>query len=150
MIFNQIDQPALTDDIKLVIANTFVNSLKRNEWENMRAILADDATWTLPGTSLLSGLANGAEAIISRAQGLKNFGVNFSLKHILIGINGFSLSLHNTASRGDLILDEQVAIVFELKNNIIVSMATYLSDVPGINAFFIEGVHKEIQSQSNE
>jgi len=129
-----------TDDEKLALANTFVTSLKSNDWDTMRSILADDASWTLPGTSLLSGLANGAEAIIKRAQGLKHFGVNFDLKYILIGLHGFTLSLHNTASRGDLILDEQVAIVFEVADEKITGMATYLSDVPGINAFFIAGI----------
>lgn len=126
-----------TDDEKLAIANKFITSLKNNDWDTMRSILAADASWTLPGTSLLSGLADGAEAIIKRAQGLKHFGVNFDLKYILIGLNGFTLSLHNTASRGSLLLDEQVAIVFEVKGGEVISMATYLSDVPGINAFFI-------------
>jgi ketosteroid isomerase-like protein len=129
-----------TDDEKLALANTFITSLKSNDWETMRTILADDASWTLPGTSLLSGYANGAEAIIKRAQGLKHFGVNFDLKYILIGFKGFTLSLRNTASRGDLILDEQVAIVFEVNGGKIVDMATYLSDVAGINAFFIAGI----------
>ncbi|MBB6109086.1 nuclear transport factor 2 family protein [Mucilaginibacter lappiensis] len=129
-----------TDNEKLALANIFVTSLKSNDWDTMRSILAADASWTLPGTSLLSGPANGAEAIIKRAQGLKHFGVNFDLKYILIGLTGFTLSLHNTASRGELILDEQVAIVFEVNGGKIVSMATYLSDVPGINAFFIAGI----------
>lgn len=130
----------LTDNEKLLIARTFITSLKNSDWNGMRSILHAEATWTLPGESLLSGLASGAEAIIRRAQGLKHFGVNFDLKYILIGLNGFTLSLHNTASRGDLILDEQVAIVFELRDGKVTSMATYLSDVAGINAFFIEGV----------
>ena len=129
-----------TDAEKLALANTFITALQSNDWDTMRTILADDASWTLPGTSLLSGYANGAEAIIKRAQGLKHFGVNFDLKYILIGFKGFTLSLRNTASRGDLILDEQVAIVFEVNGGKIIDMATYLSDVAGINAFFIAGI----------
>jgi ketosteroid isomerase-like protein len=137
---NNTNNTPPTDDEKLAIANTFIASLKSNDWDAMRSILAADASWTLPGTSLLSGPANGAEAIIKRVQGLKYFGVNFDLKHILIGLHGFTLSLHNTASRGDLILDEQVAIVFEVAGGKITGMATYLSDVAGINAFFIAGI----------
>ena len=129
-----------TEAAILHIANTFITSLKNNQWDTMRSILAPDAIWTLPGTSLLSGPAHGAEAIIKRAQGLKYFGVNFDLKYILIGLNGFTLSLHNTATRGELILDEQVAIVFEVEAGKIAGMATYLSDVAGINAFFIAGI----------
>jgi limonene-1,2-epoxide hydrolase len=128
------------DQQKLAIAHIFTTALKNNDWDNMRSILAPDATWTLPGVSLLSGLADGAEAIIKRVQSLKKFGVNFDLKYILIGLNGFTLSLHNTANRGELVLDEQVAIVFEVVDEKVSSMATYLSDVEGINRFFVPGI----------
>ena len=129
-----------TEAEKLHIANTFLASLKNNDWETMRTIIAQDAIWTLPGTSLLSGEAIGADAIINRARGLKHFGVKFQLHHILYGLHGVTLSLHNTSIRGDLILDEQVAIVCEIREGEIVGMTTYLSDVAGINAFFIEGI----------
>lgn len=129
-----------TDEEKLYIATTFLTALKNNEWDTMLSILAPHATWTLPGTSVLSGLADGADAIIRRAQGLKHFGVKFQLKDILYGLHGVTLSLHNTASRNNLILDEQVAIVCQIDEGKIISMATYLSDVAGINAFFIDGI----------
>ncbi|PTR01408.1 hypothetical protein C8P68_101642 [Mucilaginibacter yixingensis] len=129
-----------TDEQKLQVAGTFLNAVKSNDWATLQTILATDATWTLPGTSVLSGLAASAEAIVKRAQGLKNFGVNFQLQHILYGLHGFTLSLHNTASRGDLLLDEQVAIVCQVNDGKITSMATYLSDVAGINEFFVPGI----------
>ncbi|KAA2240052.1 nuclear transport factor 2 family protein [Chitinophaga agrisoli] len=129
-----------TDEEKLHIANTFLTSLKNDEWDTMRSIIAPDAIWTLPGTSILSGPANGADAIIRRAQGLKRFGVKFQLMHILYGLHGVTLSLHNTSSRDNLILDEQVAIVCQINDGKITSMATYLSDVAGINQFFVPGI----------
>lgn len=129
-----------TDEDKLYLATTFLTALKNNEWDAMRAIIAPDAIWTLPGTSILSGVADGAEAIIRRAQGLKHFGVKFQLKDILYGLHGVTLSLHNTANRNNLKLDEQVAIVCEINEGKISSMTTYLSDVAGINAFFIDGI----------
>jgi ketosteroid isomerase-like protein len=129
-----------TDDDKLHIANTFLTALKNNDWDTMRSILAQDASWTLPGTSILSGVAAGADAIIRRAQGLKSFGVKFELKHVLYGLHGVALSLHNTASRGSLILDEQVAIVCQISDSKIIAMATYLSDVTGIEQFFVPGI----------
>jgi ketosteroid isomerase-like protein len=129
-----------TDEEKLTIGNTFLDALKNNKWDTMRSIIAEDAVWTLPGTSLLSGRATGVDAIIRRAQGLKYFGVKFQLKHLLYGLHGVTLSLHNTASRENLELDEQVAIVCEIADGKITAMATYLSDVAGINAFFIAGI----------
>jgi hypothetical protein len=100
----------------------------------------------VPGKSLLSGLASGPDSIIKRVQGLKSFGVNFKLNFILIGYTGFILSLHNIAIRGNLLLDEQVAFFFELTEGKIVSMATYLSDVEGINIFLLKGHNQTLST----
>jgi hypothetical protein len=50
---------------------------------------------------------------------------------------GVALSLHNTASRGDLELNEYVAIVLMVKNSKITRITTLLSDVQGLNTFFV-------------
>lgn len=125
---------------KTVIANAFLSAMKQNEWQKMSELMMDAVTWTLPGNSILSGKTSGEASVIKRAQSLKKFGVMFELQHVLYGFTGFTLSLHNTASRDNLILDEYVAIVFELHGDKICSMATHLSDVDGINRFFVEGI----------
>lgn len=129
-----------TEEIKEQLANKFLTGLKNRDWQLMRSVLADDVTWTLPGTSLLSGPAIGADAVIKRANQLRDFGVMVQLNHILYGLDSVALSLHNTASRGDLILDEQVAIVCDIIDGRISRIVTHLSDVEGINKFFVEGV----------
>ncbi|HEX8021232.1 hypothetical protein [Mucilaginibacter sp.] len=129
-----------TEEIKEQLANKFLTGLKNRDWQLMRSALADDVTWTLPGTSLLSGPAVGADAVIKRANQLRDFGVMVQLNHILYGLDSVALSLHNTASRGDLILDEQVAIVCDINDGKISRIVTHLSDVEGINKFFVEGV----------
>ncbi|MES2425335.1 MAG: nuclear transport factor 2 family protein [Bacteroidota bacterium] len=130
----------LADEQKILLAQTFVTALKNNDWELMASIMLEDISWTLPGSSLLSGPAYGVQAVISRAKSLKNFGVMFNLKHILLSLDGFALALHNTATRGELLLDEQVVIVFKLDGDKLYGMTTYLSDVAGIEAFFIPGI----------
>ena len=106
----------------------------------MRSVLDDNVTWTLPGSSILSGEAAGAEAVIQRAGQLRDFGVRVELNRLLIGLHGVTLSLHNTASRGELLLDQQVAIVCKLKGGKISGITTHLYNVERINAFFIEGI----------
>ncbi|WP_208644907.1 MULTISPECIES: nuclear transport factor 2 family protein [Mucilaginibacter] len=129
-----------TEEVKEQLANKFLTGLKNRDWELMRSALTNDVTWTLPGTSLLSGPAVGADAVIKRANQLRDFGVMVQLNHILYGLDSVALSLHNTASRGDLILDEYVAIVCDIVDEKISRITTHLSDVEGINKFFIEGV----------
>jgi hypothetical protein len=47
------------------------------------------------------------------------------------------LSLNNTASRGDLILNEHLATVCSLRGGKISVIDTNLSDVDMLNAFFV-------------
>jgi len=130
----------ITDEDKLQLATTFLSSLKSRNWQLMRSILTEDATWTLPGSSLLSGEAKGADGVIDRARNLRDFGVMVELMHILYSMNGVAVSLHNTAGRGKLKLDEYVVIMMELRDKKIAQLTTHLNDVAGINEFFVEGI----------
>ncbi|PSL46141.1 hypothetical protein CLV51_103117 [Chitinophaga niastensis] len=130
----------LSTEEKSNIALQFITALKTRDWDLMRSIITEDCTWTLPGTSVISGEAIGADAVIKRAQRLRDFGVMVQLNHILIGLYGVTLSLHNTAVRGDLQLDQYVAIVCELEDHKISKLATHLHNVDGINVFFVEGI----------
>ncbi|MBS1522483.1 MAG: nuclear transport factor 2 family protein [Bacteroidetes bacterium] len=115
--------------------------MRTNDWPLMRLLMHDDVSWTLPGESLLSGPANGVDAVVRRAQSLQAFGVMFDLLHVLYGLHNVAISLHNTAKRGELILDEYVVIVFEPNDDgKIIKMTTHLSDVNGINRFFVPGI----------
>jgi len=140
MIMELQAPPSVSDATKEKLGKAFLESLKTRDWEKMRDILTPEVIWTLPGTSLLSGPAAGVDAVLKRAKQLRDFGVMVELRHILIGWTGVGLALHNTASRGSLVLDEWVVIVCEITGDKISRISTYLSDVDGINAFFIEGV----------
>jgi FixJ family two-component response regulator len=89
----------------IVVAERFLAALRERNWDLFRSVLSEDVTWSLPGMSVISGEARGADAVIQRAQVMVSFGVTFTLKHILIGPHGVALSLHNTAQRGDVVLD---------------------------------------------
>lgn len=58
-------------------------------------------------------------------------------KHILCGHNNFALSIHNQAIRDGLVLDEHLATVCTLENNKISQIETFVSDVEGVNNFFV-------------
>ncbi|WCT09911.1 nuclear transport factor 2 family protein [Mucilaginibacter jinjuensis] len=136
----QLEMERPSFEQKWAAANTFLTAMKTNNWELMQSVMIPDIEWTLPGKSLLSGPAIGVDAIIKRAQSLKKFGVMFELLHILNGWDSVALSLHNTGKRGELILDEYVTIVFQLNGDKITGLTTHLSDVPGIERFFVPGI----------
>jgi uncharacterized protein len=124
---------------KPVLAEGFLSALRNSDRERLWSITVPFVRWTLPGDSVISGVANGREAVFNRMMQLKHFGVKFELMEILPGLEGFALSLHNTAKRKNASLDEYVAIVCQVENGKIVQIATLLSDIETINDFFVEG-----------
>ena len=130
------DRPVPAESIKQEIAEKFLNALRSHNWELMRTIMAPDIVWSLPGSSRISGEAQGVDAVIARCQIITSYGLNFALKHVLYGQFGFALSLNNTAKCGDIVLDEHLATVCSLREEKIGRLDTYLSDLPMANAFF--------------
>jgi ketosteroid isomerase-like protein len=125
------------DSEKLDIAKRFHAALVSADWAGIRALLTDDATWRLPGDNKISGEARGGDAVVERARLIAGYGLNFALEHILLSPDNMALALHNTATRGDLVLDEHLATVCTLSDGKIAAIETYLSDVEGMNAFFV-------------
>ncbi len=125
-----------THDEKIAIAKRFHGALVKKDWDSMRDIITADATWVLPGNNRISGPAHGVEAIIERARLIASFGLSFALEHVLVSRDHMALALHNTARRGELVLDEKLATVCHLKNGRITNIETFLSDLDGMNAFF--------------
>lgn len=119
------------------LGKQFHTALTAGDWDAIRALLHDDATWTLPGDNAISGTAVGGDAVVERARTIAGYGLRFELLHILVSRENMALSLHNTARRGDVVLDEYLSTVCRLRDNRIAEIETYLSDVPGMNAFFV-------------
>lgn len=127
----------ITDAEKRAVADEFLAGLRTRDWDRLRGVMTEDIVWTMPGSSLISGEAAGVEAVLARSQQIVGYGLDFALNHILIGQSHVALSLHNTATRGDLKLDEYLATVCFLRDGKICAIHTFLSDIDGMNAFFV-------------
>ncbi len=111
-------------------------ALTSGDWAALRSLLHEDATWTLPGDNAVSGTAVGADGVVERARAIAGYGLRFELLHILTSRDNVALSLHNTARRADAVLDEYVATVCRVRDGRIAEIESFLSDVPGMDAFF--------------
>ena len=126
-----------TDSEKSEIAKKFLTGLRTADRELLRSIMAEDAAWTLPGTSTISGEARGIDAIHRRAQVIVDHGMKFELKHLLIGYHGATASLHNTAQHQGMTFDMHLATVMMMRDGKIIALDTYMSDIGMLNAFFV-------------
>ncbi len=122
---------------KVTLVKQFLEGLGTRNMPALRAILAEDITWTLPGTSRISGTARGVEAVMERIDRITGSGVHMELKDILIGLTDVTLSLHNTAKVDGRELDERLSTVCIIREGRIAEIQTYLSDVDGVNRFFV-------------
>lgn len=124
------------DQDKRDVAARFIHGLLDGDWDRMRSALTDDATWSLPGTTAVSGLAEGADAVVERGRAIVSGGVSIELLHILTGEHNAAVMLHNTGRRGDAVLDEHLTTVFTLRDGRIAALETLISDVAMLDAFF--------------
>lgn len=127
-----------TAEEKYALAAAFHRSLVSGDQAALRGLFTDDATWTLPGDNRVSGRVEGADAVVEHARLIAGYGVHFAFERVLVSRDNMALSLHNTARRDDgTVLDEYLATVCFLRDGKIAAIETYLSDVPGMNAFFV-------------
>lgn len=126
----------LTDQQKLALARRFLSVLAHPDPEVIKSVAVDDVVWSFPGTSSVSGEARGADGIISRARIISSFKVNVEVIRPVYSLSGVAMILHNTAARGDSVLNEHIAAVFSFRDDKISRLDTYLSDVPMAEAFF--------------
>ena len=127
----------MTNQVNKKIAEDFLCAYKAHDWEGIKSLLHADIKWTLPGDGIISGTARGADAVIERTKTIIGGGVQTKLHHILVGQNGLTLSLNNTATSADgRILDEELATVLTVDNGLIIKIDTYLSNVPMMEKYF--------------
>ena len=125
----------MTEAQKKSIATDFITALQTRNASQLRSVLTDDASWSIPGSSAVGGEALGADAMVARGEFLSGHGVHFELLHVLYGWKDVAISLHNTARQGDRILDEYLTSVLRLRDGKIERIDTYISDVSMLNRF---------------
>jgi hypothetical protein len=64
---------------KIEIRDKVHAALAARDWSALRALLADDATWALPGDNPILEKAVGADEVTALAQRIAGFGLNVAL-----------------------------------------------------------------------
>ena len=126
----------MTEQERKKLATSFIAALRAQDVDGFNAIMTHDVVWSLPGSSLVSGLANGVEGILKRARTLVKYGVSLEIQHVVVGYEGVALLLHNTGSQNGRLLDEHLTTVCTLRDGKISRLDTYISDIPMVDAYF--------------
>jgi ketosteroid isomerase-like protein len=134
----EANQPApVSDPDKKALATSFIEALRTLDAKGFQKIMTDDVVWTLPGSSLVSGVAHGVTGILLRAQAIVDRNVTLEIMHVVLGREGVALLLHNTGTWKGIVLDEYLTTVCTLRDGKIARLDTYISDIPMVDAYFI-------------
>jgi ketosteroid isomerase-like protein len=121
------------------IGEQFLSAYSTHNWEGIRKLLHPTVKWTLPGDGAISGTAEGINAVINRVKSIVDGKVYTQLHGILVGQFGLTLALHNSAvSEDGRVLEEELATVLTIESGLITKIDTYLSDVAGMEQYFIK------------
>ena len=126
----------ISDSEKQALATSFIEGLRSLDEKGFQKIMTDDVVWTLPGSSLVSGVAHGVAGILKRAQAIVDRNVTLEIMHVVLGHEGVALLLHNTGTCKGMVLDEYLTTVCTLRDGKIARLDTYISDIPMVNAYF--------------
>jgi uncharacterized protein len=127
---------SMTDQDRKQLATSFIEALRAGDANRFRAIMTEDVIWTLPGTSLVSGIAKGVDGILKRARHIVEYGASVEIQHVVLGYEGVALLLHNAGKRNGRILDEYLTTVCTLRDGKIDRLDTYISDIEMVNVYF--------------
>ena len=128
---------ALPSTADTAVAERFLGRYADHDWEGLGALMAPDVEWSLPGDAVISGRAIGVEAVLDRVRCIVGRGVRTELLHVVTGQDAVALLLRNTADGGDGPgLDETLVTLLRPEDGLVRRIETYLSDVPGMIAFF--------------
>jgi uncharacterized protein len=134
----EANQPTpVSDPEKKALATSFIEALRTLDAKGFQKIMTDDVVWTLPGSSVVSGVAHGVTGILQRAQAIVDHNVTLEIMHVVLGREGVALLLHNTGTWKGIVLDEYLTTVCTLRDDKIARLDTYISDIPMVDAYFI-------------
>ncbi len=126
----------ISDSEKQALATSFIEALRSLDEKGFQKIMTDDVIWTLPGSSVVSGVAHGVTGILKRAQAIVDRNVTLEIMHVVLGHEGVALLLHNTGKWKGKVLDEYLTTVCTLRDGKIARLDTYISDIPMVNTYF--------------
>jgi ketosteroid isomerase-like protein len=138
----------VTHEEQQQLARTFLSVLRSPDADVIRQVAVEDVIWSFPGSSVISGVAQGVEGVMQRARTIAGYGVNVEIGRAVFGHAGVALFLHNTAARDGCVLDEHLAAVFTFRGDRIARLDTYLSDVPMVESFF--GISEQSVSRNGQ
>ena len=125
---------AISNQEMLDLANRFLMSIKRRDWELLRLIITKDCIWRWPVADSDSSTAIGADSVIDKIAEIADRVIDLNFNKVLFGENGVAISLNFHTKMAGKEADKNLITVCILRGYQISGINSYLSDVVYKNA----------------
>jgi uncharacterized protein len=125
----------------LDLIDSFFAAYGKRDRDDLRNVLAENATWTFPGHNPLSGTKVGIDGIAAffDAMGSVMGSSNVNVEKLVMGVNEqYAVECQHirTSRPGGPNLDQQLCVLWRFENGKIVSGRHVAADQDALDAFF--------------
>ncbi|MCU1680659.1 MAG: hypothetical protein JWQ81_1398 [Amycolatopsis sp.] len=128
--------PTLTDPERQAIVSRFATAFTHDDHAGIAANSAANITWTIPGTSAVSGERRGVNAVIHLADVLAQYELHISVQAFTFGTDTVAVELRDSGSHNGKTLDQDVVNVLTIRDGKIASADGNLANVNSFDAYF--------------
>lgn len=121
----------------LTLIHNFFQAYAKNDLDGIKAILAEDIQWHIPGNHPLSGTKKGVTEVLGYFQQLSKG--SFQAESIVMGVNDhFVIDCHKNWSNlpGDDNLNNMSCLLWKIESGKIAEVYNFPEDQHKVDAFF--------------
>ena len=130
------DGSGLTTGRQQSLVSAFAAAIVQDDHMGIAAHAAPDITWTIPGTSVVSGRASGIDEVTGLADTFAQYGLHITPKSSAFGRDSVAVTLHDTGEHAGKRLDQDVVNVLTLRDDKVQDVTAHLTDVESFDAYF--------------
>lgn len=125
----------LTDQQRQAIVGQFATAFVHDDHSGIAANTTPDVTWTIPGSSKISGLTSGRDGVIALADTLAGYEIHIVVRAITFGTDTVAVALHDTGNHNGKTLNQDVVNVLTIRDGQVASVAGHFADVSSFDAY---------------
>jgi uncharacterized protein len=117
------------------LAVRFATALNTRDEQTLRELCSPDVSWTIPGTSEVSGRNEGVAGLVAVEAALAPHQITPQLEALLHGPDSIVALVHDTGDARGRRLDIRVALSIQLHEGRIAALVSHMSDVQAFDDY---------------
>jgi ketosteroid isomerase-like protein len=128
--------PRLTDQQRKEVVHRFATAIVDDDHRAIIASTTPGITWSIPGSSVVSGHFVGRRAVLYLADTFAAHELRISVSALTFGVDTVAVELHDTGDHNGKTLDVAVVNVLTISDGKVSGVSGNLSDVASFDGYF--------------